>query len=369
VGIGPWNERPPVGLDDFFPTVAQLSNALDLLPLPSLVLASDGSATAVNGGWALLSGVPAEASRGEGWLGALEPLDRGPLRRRLAGAATAGEPGSADYRLAGPDGDQWCRWWWRPSGPGQLVVCVTGLDQPMPADSRPWLHAADGSQWRLVRRGEFVNMTARALRRSRWTGALVAVVTADLNQLGSAAGSDGHAGLMAARRILAAGGPAAAGAIVSRDEFAVLCDDLRDPGEADTVAARMGESVHPPARDAASGPPLRTGVAIASKDDTAETLIARACHAMYSPGPADGTADRTAFPVAPAAALLEVATDLVNRLFRAGLAIASASSLVGGPAGERLEEAVDELDTIINDVRSVVFASRSGSVAPADGDP
>ncbi len=364
------NDRPSVGLEDLFLRVRMLGGALDLLPLPSLVLAGDGSAMAVNGGWTRLSGVSAAASRGEGWLGALEPLDRGPLRRRLAGAAAASEPGSGDFRLAGPGGDQWCRWWWQPGAPGQLVVCVADLDQPVPRDSVPLPRAVDGSQWRLVRRSEFVNRIARALRRSRWTGAVVAVVVvaADLNELGSATEADDPA-LMAARRVLATGWPVAVGALVSRDEFAVLCDDLRDPGEVASVAARIRAS----ALSAAGAPAsprlrLRTGVAVALADDTAETLIARACDAMSSADPADRAPDCPAFPAAPAAAVLDVAADLVNRLFSVGLSLASATSLVNGAAGARLEEAIDDLDAIINDVRSAIFATTLGSGSGGDAE-
>lgn len=172
------------GLEDLFPRSRLLGGALELLPLPSLVLAGDGSAVAVNREWTRLSRVSADTSMGEGWLGALEPLDREPLRRLLVGATAVGEPGSGDFRLAGPDGDRWCRWWWRPGAPGQLMVCVADLDQPVPRDSVPSPGGADGPPSRLVRRGEFVNLLARALRRRRWTGAVVAVVAADLNELG-----------------------------------------------------------------------------------------------------------------------------------------------------------------------------------------
>jgi len=357
--MGPGNDRPYGGLADVLP-LRKLADALDLLPVPSLVLGSDGTALAVNNEWTQFSGMPAEASWGEGWLGALEPLDRGPLRRRLEGAAAAGEPGSGDFRLTGPDGGQWCRWWWRPGAPSQLVVCAAGLDQPVPAGIGPWPHATGGSAWRLVRRSEFVNQIARALRRSHWTGAVVAVVAADLNGLRAAEGLANGAALAAARQVLAAGWPAAVGAVVSRDEFAVLCSDLRDPsGVSATTRATMGQFALPPADAAASPrPPLRTGVALASADDTAETLIARACRAMYPDGASEHAPGGPAVPAASAAALLEVATDLVNRLFGIGLKLASAASMVDGPAAGRLEGAIDDLDGMISDVRSAVFGSR-----------
>jgi hypothetical protein len=361
--VGPGYDRMSGGLQDLAYGARELAGALDLLPLPSLVLAGDGSALAVNKAWTLLSGVPAEGSRGEGWLGALEPLDRGPLRRLLAGAAAAAEPGSADFRLTGQDGDQWCRWWWRPCAPGQLMVCVTGLDQPAPGDGESWPDAADGSPWRLVRRSEFVSLIARALRRSRWTGAVVAVVAADLNGRSGSQPGD-QATLAAARQVLAAGWPAAAGAIVSRNEFAVLCDDLRDPGDVSMLAARLRESARPAAAAASVGWPLRTGVALALADDTAETLIARACRAMRAASAVDDAQDWPPSPASAAATQLDAVTDVVNRLFRVGLALASAASLVKGPAEARLCEAIDELDAVISDIRSAVFASTLESGRP-----
>lgn len=277
--MGPGNGRTYAGLDGAFP-LRKLADALELLPLPSLVLGRNGSAMAVNKEWTLLTGLPAEASWGEGWLGALEPLDQVSLLRRLEGAAAAGEPGSGDFRLTGPDGGRRCRWWWRPGAPSQLVACVVGLHEPAPADTSPRQGATGGSPWRLVCRSEFVDQIALALRRSHWTGAVVAVVAADLKGLGAAGGADEEAALTAARQVLAAGWPTAVGAVVSRDEFAVLCGDLRDHGGVGAARAAMGQSARPHAAEPAP-PPLRTGVALASADDTAETLIARACRAMH----------------------------------------------------------------------------------------
>lgn len=109
------------------PGLDELAAVLSVLPLASLVLTADGSALAVNEEWALLSAVPGRASLGEGWLGVVTPADREPLRRLLAGAVAAGKPGSADFRLTGSGGDRTSRWWWRPGGPGRLVVCVAVL--------------------------------------------------------------------------------------------------------------------------------------------------------------------------------------------------------------------------------------------------
>jgi PAS domain-containing protein len=110
------------------PDVLGFAAALDLLPLASLVLAADGSALAVNREWALLFAAPGRASPGEGWLDVVEPEDREPLRRLLARAVAAGQPGSAVFRLTGSGGGRLSGWWWRPLTSGQLVVCVADLD-------------------------------------------------------------------------------------------------------------------------------------------------------------------------------------------------------------------------------------------------
>ena len=105
------DERFSCGQKDHFPGEGELASVLYLLPLTSLVLAADGSAVAVNQEWALLSAVPGETARGDGWLGAVEPRDQEPLRRLLAGAVAAGKPGSGEFRLTGSGGGQRSLWW------------------------------------------------------------------------------------------------------------------------------------------------------------------------------------------------------------------------------------------------------------------
>jgi hypothetical protein len=114
---------------------------LDWLPLPTLVLAADGSAIAANGAWAVMSAISPGDSRGNGWRQAIDPIDREALVARLRSAAAAGEPGSAGWRLAGGQGPRWSRWWWRPGPARGLVVCVTEIHadrggEPIDVDGR-----------------------------------------------------------------------------------------------------------------------------------------------------------------------------------------------------------------------------------------
>lgn len=114
-----------------------LTATLDWLPLPSLVLAPDGTALGANQAWAAFTAAPPEDAHGAGWLGVVDPPERGPLRARLCEAAAVGQAGSGDIRLAGPAGVRWSRWWWQPGLAGRLLVCVADLDGHQPRDDDP----------------------------------------------------------------------------------------------------------------------------------------------------------------------------------------------------------------------------------------
>jgi len=92
---------------------------LGWLPLPSLILAADGSAVAVNPLWATVLGSGADR-----WLDAVEPPFRAALGERLRLSAAAGEPGRADCWVTGLGGGRWSRWWWHPIPPRNVLVCV-----------------------------------------------------------------------------------------------------------------------------------------------------------------------------------------------------------------------------------------------------
>jgi hypothetical protein len=131
--------------------------ALEWMPLASLVLAADGSLIAVNRAWAALPGA-AGAARGDGWLHAVQPLDREGLRARLRRAALAGEAGSADCRLAGLQGRRWSRWWWRPGPAGVLVVSVADIDDDVASEFGAWCGTAGGPVSRLVSPDRFAHL-------------------------------------------------------------------------------------------------------------------------------------------------------------------------------------------------------------------
>lgn len=135
------------------PAQPDLAAGLSRLPLAALVLAPDGSALAVNEGWAELTGLSWPTSRGNGWLQGLEPRQRQPLRARLRAASAAGGHGCADCRLAERNEGQWTRWWWRTRPAGGLLVCVADISAAdadrviipdPPGDDRPAADRAPG---------------------------------------------------------------------------------------------------------------------------------------------------------------------------------------------------------------------------------
>ena len=363
--------------------------ALDWLPLAALVLTADGTVLGANQAWAALSAAPAEAARGDGWLRVVAPLDREPLQSRLREAAAVGETGCADFRLARPQGSQWSRWWWRAGPAGRLIACVTDLNEGSPRDDDRWCRGRDAPA-RLVRRSEFVSLVGRALRRSRTNRANLAVVAVSLDGLAgthSATGRhDRDAVLRAvAERILGAARPADVAALVSHDEFAVLCDDLHSADDAKIVAGRIDVAIGQPLEvdGTAVGVAAATGFSVASTpSQTAEELIARArlaasCAPQAQPARASAPVRDLSLPPAPPAesrgsdseapalracrqgagtdAGLGLAEMAVHRLFGVGLTLQSAAGLADGPAAARTQQAVDELDAIIRDVRTAVF--------------
>lgn len=68
------------------------------------------------------------------------------------------------------------------------------------------------------------------------------------------------------------------------------------------------------------------------------------------------------------AALAEFAGETVQRLFLAGLSLASARAIAGdGPVGDRVTAATDEIDHVIRDTRAMVFGTGGCQYRRADG--
>jgi GGDEF domain-containing protein len=344
----------------------ELTAALDWLPLACLLLAADGTALAVSQAWSALSGLAAEDSRADGWASAVEPLDRGVLRARLRDAAAAGQAGYADARLAGPPAGRWSRWWWRPGPAGRLIVCVADLGDSPDRDDQ-WQHDRR-TPGRLVRRSELVNLVGRALRRSSHHGGHVAVIAIRLHGIaadpGSGAEPAGDLLRAAAERASAAAGPASVAARVAPSEFVILLDGLRAPGDAGIIASGVRDAVSQPLE--ADGTPVQvtvvTGVAVADGSSrSAEELIEKASSAVQLDSHADKADPPDQRPAADPAGYTwsDLAGMLVHRLFAIGLALQSASALADGPVAASLQQALDQLDSIIQDTQTAVFESQA----------
>jgi GGDEF domain-containing protein len=237
---------------------------------------------------------------------------------------------------------------------------------------------------RMMNRGQFLGLADGAIRRSGRTGATLAVVIIGFDALASGAGAH-----RATDRVLGAAIARVTRGIrwtdpttsLSSGQVAVLCENLHGPTEADLIAARLRRAFRQPVEvDGASHSivPL-TGVALASGPaDDAATVVAWAGAALRAarqaahrspaaPAPSvaaralPGRRDRR--PLVPAAVdaasgidmRIELTTSVIRRISGVALTLASAASLVDGPAATRVHGAVSELDALIRDIRASVF--------------
>ena len=182
---------------------------------------------------------------GDGWLRAVEPVDRETLRRRLHSAARAWE-----FDL--------------------------------------WRRASHGPITRLVDQDQFLTMTDWALGHRHRTGRVVAAIVADVGGLSDETGTDRQRAAewrsQAVGRMLAVIGVTAAATRVGTDEFAFLRHDLRDPAQASEIAGQIRDAARRPlgGYDLPGTMAITVGIAVAAQHDTAETLITGARMAARS---------------------------------------------------------------------------------------
>jgi GGDEF domain-containing protein len=238
----------------------------------------------------------------------------------------------------------------------------------------------------MMNRGQFLGLADGAIRRSGRTGATLAVVIIGFDGLASGAGAR-----RATERVLGAAVARVTRGIrwtdpttrLNSGQVAVLCENLHGPTEADLIAARLRRAFrHPVEVDGTSVSivPL-TGVALASGPaDDAATVVAWAGAALRAarqaahrspaapapPGAAQalpGRRDRRPPAGGPASVdaasgidmRIELTSSVIRRISGVALTLASAASLVDGPAATRVHGAVDELDALIRDIRAGVF--------------
>ncbi len=233
---------------------------------------------------------------------------------------------------------------------GRVAVTAT---PPEPGHLRSPGSAVSG---RLVSRGRFLDLTRQSLRHRDQYRGLVAILAVCLGKPGAGGGqrASGQPWRAVERRIAGTVRSADVTAQVGPGELAVLCQGLRGPPAVEAVRQRLSRALQDPfgSGDALFRVPGGTGAAVAAgPGDTAETLLAEACAAARAAvaGPAE--------PVVTVAANsgTRVAEVVVQRVFDVGLSLAAASSLLDGPAATRVQQAIDDLDDLIRDVRTVTF--------------
>ena len=271
----------------------------DELPLAMLTLGADGSVVAANGAWTAMSALTREDSLGDGWLRAVEPVDRETLRRRLHSAARASATasmGSADWRLIGPRGRRWSRWWWGPASTRGLLACVADIDEDRAREFDLWRRSSHGPITRLVDQDQFLTMADWALGHRHRTGTAVAAIVVDIGGSSDETGPGRQRAAewrgQAAGRMLAVIGITAAATQAGPDEFVFLRHDLREPAQASEIAGKLCDVARPPraTRDRPGTTAISVGIAVAHQHDTAETLItgaqvaARRHHDRLGPG-------------------------------------------------------------------------------------
>jgi GGDEF domain-containing protein len=233
-----------------------------------------------------MSGISAGDSCGIGWRRAIDPVDRDALVPRLCSAATAGEPGSADWRLAGMRGRRWSRWWWQPGPARGLVVCVTKIS----GERHDWRRTEPAGVTALLSPGQFLTLVGRGLRRASRTGGVLAVMVVDLGGLAAGDAAPGTADRLLGAVIGRMTGATRAADVVARTgacTFAVLYEDLHDQAEAEMVAGRLRRSLQQPIDvDGRSySAAVAIGIAVVSgPGEQAEALLARA-EAMLDAAP------------------------------------------------------------------------------------
>jgi GGDEF domain-containing protein len=233
----------------------------------------------------------------------------------------------------------------------------------------------------MMNRSQFLGLADGAMRRCGRTGAMLAVVIIGFD--GLAGGTDAD---RAGDRVLGAAIARVTRRIrwtdpttrLSSGQIAMLCENLRGPTEADLIAARLRGAFHQPVEvDGTSHSILAlTGVALASGPaDDAATVVAWAGAGLHAARQAAGRS--TAAPHGAAQALpgrrdrrplaggpdadsgidmrIELTTGVIRRISGVALTLASAASLVDGPAAARVHSAVDDLDALIRDIRASVF--------------
>jgi diguanylate cyclase (GGDEF)-like protein len=342
----------------------ELTRALERFPLAVLIIDAEASAVTINSAWIRLSGLDRASSVGGGWLDAVEPIDRRVLVDRLRAATAEGSGGAAEFRLVGPDGRRWTRWWWSPTT-GWMVVCIADVEDDRAREASLWQRATHDPLTGLVNRTQLLDLVERSLQHRDRGSSPPAVIYADLNSFKEVNDRGGHrigddVLRAAAERMEGAIRPDDVIARIGGDEFAVLCENIHSYEEVESVAHRLRQAVDLliEVNGHQTNVTVTTGVALARAGDSAETLIARADAAMYAYKSPHGRAA----PIAPAVTEKLTETDVEQTMRETSEALADLERRLRGTwnaaAGASSVER-DAMDRLVQAARLVAAAQQA----------
>jgi diguanylate cyclase (GGDEF)-like protein len=269
-----------------------VTTLLSVSPFAVLVADDTAGVHTVNQRWVDLSGLAPGKSLGHGWLATVEAASRDSLRDDVVGVARGGAGRRRDYRLVGPNGPRWVRWWIdRHEIDGSPKVVLTALDIHDDQSQQADLYhlATHDSLTGLSNRRFFTENVEHALRRAQRSGQPVCLLYIDLDGFKQINDSAGHT---VGDRVLAAVAGRLRSAVrasdsVARlggDEFAVLVEGLTGDQDSKTVRDRVESALEVTIQlDGRAWPVSASVGAVVSRGEAASAgeLFERADQAMY----------------------------------------------------------------------------------------
>ena len=266
--------------------------ALEIVPFAMVVTDPSGQAVAVNRRWLELSGMGRASSLGAGWLSTLDPEARAQLLEDIQRSAREGGTVTSDYQMGGPALGRWTRWWinsHQVEDKVLLAIAVVDVHEDYTKQANLYHLATHDSLTGLVNRSHFVEAAGQALRRGERHSRLVGMVFVDLDDFKRVNDIGGHS---LGDRVLYAVGARLRHAVrsadlvarIGGDEFAVLCEDLVSPEQAQVVAHRIASALSESLELDGQRWTVAASVGAAIDDgatDDAEELLDRADRAMY----------------------------------------------------------------------------------------